>query len=315
MNRGFGFVLAIPIFFVSVFVLIQIGHVQREEESLEEYVLAFAIDYSTDAAVGEMLNMSDLGQDYLDINKMNTDPEVVLDMFTTMMCMNYDLPVTDKAKAQIRDLYIPVLCVAAYDGYYLYTQHKDPDDGYYLQGAPKVPYAYRRADSTDKYFALNLGGENALMLYEGSLTKETLESQSITSAECYRQINSILSDAVGYAFQGATGRGNRVIYLPSDLTELTQVNSVRGPTVLAFIDNWDLRTIHSLSAFSIGGTKVETARMVAGYERLNADGSTTKLYSYADLIPTAAGVPIVDLFTSVEEAASEGYYYDSTYMG
>lgn len=315
MNRGFGFVLSVPIVFICLFVLLQVGQVRREAEALEEYILSFAIDYSTDAAVEEMLNMSDLGQDYLDINKMNTDPEAALETFTTMMCMNYDLPLTEKAKSQVRDLYIPVFCVAAYDGYYLYTQRSAPDGDYYLQGGYKVPYTYTKEDTPSKYYALNLGGENALLLTDGSLTKVTLESEGIAAEENYRHINSVLSEAISFAFQERTGRGDRIIYLPSDLTAITRVNSVRGPTVFAFIDGWDMKTAHALSAFSIGGAKVENARMVAGYVRINPDGSTTNLYSYADALPESANIPIADLFTSVEEAAQAGYYYDSTYMG
>lgn len=49
------------------------------------------------------------------------------------------------------------------------------------------------------------------------------------------------------------------------------------------------------------------------YEGINSDGTTTKLYAYADLLPE--GTHIIDMFTSVEEAAKNGYYYDPVYMG
>lgn len=64
MNRGFGFILSVPILFIAILLMLLVHNVQQEQMQLEEYVLKFAIDYSTDAAVEEMLSMSHLGQDY-----------------------------------------------------------------------------------------------------------------------------------------------------------------------------------------------------------------------------------------------------------
>jgi len=133
MNRGFGFLLAIPIFFIAVVTVLQVQFVKQEEMQLEEYILTFAIDYSTDAAVEEMLNMAHLGQDYADQARTNADPEVALSTFLNLMCVNYGLPLTDSAKLQIESGYMPVFCVATYNGYYMYTPTKDLEDGWYLQ--------------------------------------------------------------------------------------------------------------------------------------------------------------------------------------
>ena len=79
------------------------------------------------------------------------------------------------------------------------------------------------------------------------------------------------------------------------------------------VDGWDFKTTHAISAFSIGGAQIEASRMVAGYEAINPDGSVTKMYAYADLLPENKHV--IDMFTSVEEAAKAGYYYDPIFMG
>lgn len=97
------------------------------------------------------------------------------------------------------------------------------------------------------------------------------------------------------------------------VTTFKRVNPIEGPTVLAFIDGWDFKTTHAISAFSIGGAQIEASRMVAGYEAINPDGSVTKMYAYADLLPENKHV--IDMFTSVEEAAKAGYYYDPIFMG
>lgn len=310
MNRGFGFILSVPILFIAILLMLLVHNVQQEQMQLEEYVLKFAIDYSTDAAVEEMLSMSHLGQDYADQGRTNADPEVALTTFINLMCMNYDLPLTEKSKMQIESGYIPVFCVAAYNGYYMYTPTEDSEGGWYLQGAQKIPYAY---EVGDKYYALNTGGDSVHLLQDGHLTKETIQSQGISKDEIYRQINSIVSDALMYQFQETTGRSGEFIYIPSDLTTFKQVNPITGPTVISFIDGWDFKSGHAISAFSVGGAQLETARMVAVYEGINSDGTTTKLYAYADLLPE--GTHIIDMFTSVEEAARNGYYYDPVYMG
>lgn len=311
MNRGFGLVLVIPILFLCFCLTAQITMVKQEEEEMEEYVMSFAIDYSTDAAVAEMLNMSNLGQDYMNINKVNTDPQLALTSFLNMMCLNYDLPLTDQARLQIESAYMPIFCVAAYDGYYLYTPKEDADHGWYLQGSLKTPYTHVVGD---KYYALNLGGENALLLQNGSLSKVTLDSQNIEKEEAYRQINSIVSDSLMYHFQTNTGRDNEFLYFPASMTSIKKVNPIKGPSVLAFIDGWDFKTTHAVSAFSIGGARIKNARMVAGYTQ-DLNGMKIKLYSYADLLPEDKADIIAEMFTSVEEAAKAGYYYDSVYMG
>lgn len=192
----------------------------------------------------------------------------------------------------------------------MYTPTKDSEGGWYLQGTQKIPYAYVVGD---KYYALNLGGDNVHLLKDGQLTKATLASQGLEVKEVYRQINSIVSDALMYQFQLSTGRGGEFVYIPSALTTFKRVNPIEGPTVLAFIDGWDFKTTHAISAFSIGGAQIEASRMVAGYEAINPDGSVTKMYAYADLLPENKHV--IDMFTSVEDAAKAGYYYDPIFMG
>ena len=111
MNRAFGFLLSVPLLFVAIFLLLVIHNVKQEEMQFEEYVLKFAIDYSTDAAVERCLICRTFGQDYTDQGRTNSDPQVALDTFLNLMCMNYDLPLTEKAKLQIESgVHAGVLC-------------------------------------------------------------------------------------------------------------------------------------------------------------------------------------------------------------
>lgn len=309
MNRAFAAILTAPIVFIA-FTLIALGTMLHTEDvKMDEYIMSFAIDYSTDAAVAEMLETPHLGQDYGDEGKVNSDPGVALTSFVNFMCMNYNLPLTENAKMQVEDSYIPIFCVATYDGYYIYEQRMGEDGGVYMQSSLKMPYTYNVGD---KYYALNLGLDNALRFYNGHLTKVLLKDEGISADDVYSQVNTKVSDDLMYDFQKTTGRGHEFLYLPNKLSTMTKVNPIKGPSVLAFIDKWDVGTTHKLTSFSIGGARIEKARMVAGYTGENKDGTKIKLYCYADLLPK--GAPIEEMFTTVEGAAKAGYYWDPVYM-
>lgn len=174
------------------------------------------------------------------------------------------------------------------------------------------------------YYSLNLGLDNCRKLYNGRLTINDLATEGISKAEVLMQINGQLSDKLAYDFQeyqrarayneNSFAFNRAAVYIPQGLTTMANVSSVNGPTVIAFIDGWDLSTTHSVNAFSIGGAKIELQRMVAGYSYNGA-----LYYAYADLLPgyeegVEYPVEILKLFTSVTEAAQAGYHYDSKYM-
>ena len=310
MNRGFGIILAVPILFFSIAILILVGHVRDEAEDLSEYVLALAIDYSTDAAAAEMLlETPTLNNDYVtsmdaEVGYFQADPEIARTTFEDVLSLNYNMPLSSVTRIDLESNYMPLFCVAAYDGYYMYTPIKDPDSGWRLQGSLKYPYSYEKDDA---YYALNLGMDSSYRLKDGNLKKVKLSDVGITKDTVRIRINTLISDQLMYLFQQTTGRNSEFIYIPQDLGTFKEVNPIQGPTVMAFLDRWDVTTPTAISAFSIGGARIESTRVVAGYV-INGQ----KLYSYSDLLPE--GIVAVDTFSSTEEAAKAGYYYDYTYM-
>lgn len=310
MNRGFGILLAVPILFFSISILILVGHVRDEAEDLSEYILALSIDYATDAAAEEMLlETPSLDSDYAtsmnaEVGYFAADPEIARTTFEDVLSLNYDMALSTATRVDLESNYMPLFCVAAYDGYYLYTQIKDPDGGWRLQGSLKYPYSYEKDDA---YYALNLGMDSSYRLKDGNLKKVKLADVDISKDTCRIRINTLISDQLMYLFQQATGRNSEFIYIPHDLGTFKEVNPIQGPTVMAFLDNWDVRNYSAISAFSIGGARIEKTRVVAGYV---VNGQ--KLYSYSDLLPE--DLITVDTFSSMEEAAAAGYYYDYNYM-
>lgn len=323
MNRGFGFILAVPVFFIAIFFALQVNSIQQEQELYEEYIINYAIDYATDAAAQELLEQANLGTDYQDWGRINLDPETAKTTFETVMLLSYGFPMTEKSYDMMEANYMPIFCVAGYDGYYVYEEQKTDKNFYELQGAHKIPYSLQKGTN---YYALNLGMDNCRKLSNGHLTVAQLYDEGITKRDALYSINSIVSDDLTYRFQQYQHRkayekndpriDTNIIYLPMGLTTMTKVNAIEGPTVISLIDEWDLNTTHAVSAFSIGGAKLEPARMVAGYhDKVTGE----KWYCYADLLPGFGTddfekLAIDNMFTSVNAAAEAGYYYDPFYM-
>lgn len=322
MNRGFGIVLAVPIFFCATFSIMLLQYIDKETESWEEYVINYAIDYATDAAAEEMLEGVHIGTDYQQWGRVNSEPDTALKTFETIMLLTYDFPLTEKAYTQLDSGYVPIFCVAAYDGYYPYTLVKQPSShgqyNMYLQGMQKLPY---RLLKNGNYYALNLGYTDCRKLSNGKLTLAPLADEGITETDVREAVSKQITEDLTYRWQEyavSVGREDvNIDFFPSSRTTVTvgnrrQVNAIEGPSVIAMIDGWDLNTTHNISAFTIGGSKLQVSRMVAGY--VDSDGK--KWYSYADLLPAdfTTTHEIKDMFTSMTAAAEKGYYYDPFYM-
>ena len=314
MNRGFGFVLAVPIFICAILILMITNYVRTEQENFDEYVLSFQVDYATDAAVGELVEGAHLGLDYQDWGRVRVDPETALRVFETVMLMNDDQPLTDRAFTRFASDFMPLFAVCAYDGYYVYEQYPDNDGGYVLKPTPKLPYSYTVGDT---YYALNLGLTNSRRLVDGKLKLVQNAEEGITPDMARYYINSWVSDDLMVRYQeyqrnnqaSHVGHG-AIFYLPQAMTTFTQVNAIEGPTVIALIDNWQGSTVKELSSFSVGGARIEPTRQVACYYVME-NGKTVKYYAYADLLPE--GVAIVDLVPGPKQAAEKGFYYDFNY--
>lgn len=296
MGRSFALVLVAPALFLILSWLNILGLIQEDELLMNELLLAVSVDYAVDAATEEMLAASTI----VSGTEIEVNPDVAKSVFLSLMCLNYDLPTTQQAFMELETSYLPVFCVAAYDGYYLYTPTVASDGGVYLQCSLKQPYSYWVGDT---YYALNLGGETTYKLYDGALASVTLVGQGITANDVATIVNTTLSDVLMEAFQEQTGRSNEFVYIPTQMTTLAQTSAVEGPAVLAFVDNWDFRGTSAVSSFSVGGAQLTEVRQVAAYT--TADGL---FYTYVDLLPIT--VTADRLFTSEKEAAQAGYSCD-----
>ncbi|GMQ55939.1 hypothetical protein AN1V17_03310 [Vallitalea sediminicola] len=314
-----GIALLICLYYIGGLIIFSTSYIKKDLQEFEQLRLSFAVDYASDAAIWELLNSKDLSMDYSDTNYLSADPKLALETFVDVFSANYGLNFDETNKAHIKMNFIPAFVVAMYDGYYVatptlvnndynYPENEINNGDWDLLFGPKLPYTYEYNGST---YALNMSGENALKINKNMLSTHKDLPPGISSKEDnLGEISRIISSNISYTVNKLNETNTRwanTFYIPRNLTTYTGVNSIEGPSVLALVQNVDLATLRPISAFSVAGSKIQKARMVAGYTR---DG--TKYYCYADKLPTFINVE--NLYPTIKEAATAGYYCDIKYM-
>lgn len=317
MNRVLSILLFVPVIFVAFLYLYYATVIDSSLNRINDYHLKTVSNYASDSAIEEMLDVADLGTDYVEWGKFNTDPEVALRDYIDTFLMSFDLPLTEENREMVKVNYLKVFTVAGYDGYYVYD-HRAIDEGSQLAFvcSPKIPYLYKDMSKNDREvtYALSMGDKcfkitNATL----SLVKSPLSKNKVLEI-----INDRISDdLINRIDQQYPNGWNRQVYLPNALTSISKTNPIAGPTVLALVDGVDLLRGKKVAAFGIGGAMATVARPVSAYQRRGADGQWVKYYCYSDLLPEDVSGDrsvIEEVFMKIEDAAKAGYHYDMTYM-
>ena len=316
-----------------------ITYTHNQAREFEEKRLQIEVNTCVDAAAFMMLETDDLGKDYQDFGSVKTRPELALDTFLNMMCIAYDMSMSEDNKEMIAMKYLPVFMVATYDGFYVanpalvstggYDDDLEyiDDDGEHRRGgfadpkckmqfSPKFPYKY--VNGTDVY-ALNLGTNTALRVDTGNYKiykTSNFPSEISTKERRIAYINQTITDTMSASIEKVNGGEIGVsteFYLPKALTTYTDVSPITGPTVICLLQNVDLKSVEKVSAFGVGGARINNTRMVMGYE----DGGV-KYYAYSDLVPkNSDGSPMyvaTGMYRTPKEAAEHGYKCDLRYL-
>lgn len=286
------------------------------------------VNYSSDAAIQEMLaNGTHIGTDYATWGEMTIEPELALDVYLTVLIRNLGWSDTEKNRQDLIESSMPFFCVAAYDGYYMYSrQHEEytrtlvngsvvTDTVYEMRWTPKLPYSETIGDM---YYFYNLGEDqygtfdsaHNLIKYDNMLAKSSSGPGSLTQAEYI--VSKRLTDACNSAlYTGLEGNVDAEIYIPSSFSEWSNSNPVKTPTVLTYMSRPDQHTAYDVVTFGIGGSKVDSAEFCICYEY-----NGQKLYTWADrrdeVVGRTGNSSIQKIVTTPEEAALAGYYFDIT---
>lgn len=317
MNRVLSLILFVPILFISFIYLYYAKVIDSGLNRVSDYHLKLVANYASDSAIEEMLDVADLGTDYVEWGKFNTDPEIALKDYIDTFLISYNLPLTPENREMVKINFLKVFVVAGYDGYYVYD-HRSIDEGslYEFVCSNKLPYLYKDMSKNDREvsYALTMGTK----CYRVTNATLNLVNSPLPKSQTLEVINSRISDdLINRIDRQYTGGWNRQVYLPNELTSISKVNPIAGPTVLALVDNVDLSRGKKVNAFGIGGAMATVARPISAYERKGADGNWVKYYCYSDLLPediSGDRSVIKEVFMRAEDAAKAGYHYDSIYM-
>lgn len=340
----------VSLMFLCCFLLGMFLYDRNAAREVAELKLSLTLNYCTDAAVDEMLDVDNLSMDYEDFNRVKVNPQIALDTFVDLFCLNYGVSLSEENKDHVKLNFMPVFVVAGYDGYYIASQEEvskggeDEGSSYDLVFKPKMAYVYKPEGDDQYIYGLNLGTDKCLRLKKGydandisgdnslqlvkttnlpseiANTSNTEKGKAEGKAKRVAKINKILTDRIAYELDKVNNQQSfwrNSFYLPTNLTKYTGVNPVEGPSVIALVENVDLGSTHKVSAFSIAGSKITNVRMLAGYKTIRG-GVEKHYYCYSDLLPkseVSAGTIVVEnMYTDMESAAEAGYEYDAKYM-
>jgi hypothetical protein len=331
MKRAFGVICIICVIYLAALMIGFYKYELNAQSEIEHLLLSRIIDYSADGAMAEALNLKDVGIDYTDENSLKMDPDLILDSFLDIFCINYDIGRGKEAKKYVTQNFLPVVCVAAFDGYYIATPQPVRNDWEVLYPSsdklvnsrwdltfgPKMPYTYKYNDKStgsESYYALNMGMDYAYKenggRYEGLVPG--LKNKQAGMIEINKLLIKKISDSIDYVNSTNT-KWEHTFSLPLQLSSYSGNNPIQGPSLIIFAQDVDLRTSRPISGFSISGTRVEKARVVVGYIR-----NGIKYYCYADKAPDKSKIDgdgeVSDVFSSINDAAQAGYYCDLEYM-
>lgn len=321
MNRVFSIISLVSLLYFAALIVGGATYEMKERNEIEQLKLSYAIDYATDAGTQEMLRTGNLDMDYSNKNYVNLNPELALDAFLTVFAFNYDMLPNAENKNLIKQ-YIPVAAVTTFDGVYIaehkliknskdYPENSVDDGDWDLSFNMKTPYSYSYNNTN---YALNMGMDYSIGVKGNVMQKYSgLPPSSIgklSEQDVWSKINQVVFRDMSYSINKANEENpnwKNNFYIPDRFGTISGVNPIQGPSFITLVQGLDFTTARPISAFSISGSKIEAARMVAAYTR-----NGTKYYCYVDKAP--GSVTIENLYTSVQDAAEAGYSHDTTYM-
>lgn len=315
MSKFFSLFLIMPLFFVIIVFFAGNAIMKADYNEFEEYRLQKTNNYATDAAVDEMLYSDNLDQDYSDMSKVTLDPMRARDTYLKVLALTYDIPSTKESLESLSAQCLDLMIVCAYDGYYVIsndaTLNEDIDvNTYTALSTTKLPYSYYDP-TADKYYSITLGSDKAYSLSTSGLSEV---KTPLTKSQTLTVVNKLVNNEIASRLNAKVSGGlSKAVNIP--VLSTANNNNIENVSVISFLNGVKFTTIKELSAFSVGGTKVEATRMVACYRR-----NGKKMYCYTDLIPRSVAKQenirtwAEHVVTSIEEAAAFGYSCDYELM-
>lgn len=187
---------------------------------------------------------------------------------------------------------------------------------YDLRWSPKLPYAEEVSPDLYRFYYL---GDNQYGTLKFTRSPNTIELKYDNIDTTPKQeiigrgfivVSETLTNACNMAlYRGLEGHVDKQWYIPASMSEWSQNNPVKTPSVLTYMAPSGAGSRYDTVTFGIGGAKVDDAEFCICYKK-----NGEKLYTHAynrDKLPS--GVTIDRIVTSPREAAKVGYWYDISF--
>lgn len=303
---------------MSIF-YIQTGTMIKEYDT---HRLNIAINYSAEAAFMETLSVGDVDVSYMNMSDVVLDPTYCLEIFESMMCLNYGMSDSPENRFYIENC-IPTAVLACNDGYYI-TILSDINDGIDGQEigfkwSVKLPYTIEFPNGE---IAVNLNSEEwvkatqeangSLTLLNGNSYADNAVSGLLSKSVVKRSINSTLTNAIARNIDLVSkirGDVSYDIYLPATQTA-AGLNDISSPSLLILIQGADFSGQAKVDEAVIAGLKTVKKVSLIGF----TDSDGKKRYCYESQLPSNLLGNVITFFNTTEEAAVAGYIPSYEYM-
>lgn len=307
-------------------VMMSIFYIQTDTmiKEYDTHRLNIAINYSAEAAFMETLNVGDVNLSYTNMSDVVLDPTYCLEIFESMMCLNYGMSDSPENRFYIETC-IPTAVLACNDGYYI-TILSDVSTSEGIDGqevgfkwSVKLPYTVECPNgeiavnlTSEEWVKATQGADGTLSLLNGDSYADDAVSGLLSKSLVKRSINSILTNAIARNIDLVSkirGDVSYDIYLPSTQTA-AGLNDVSSPSLLILIQGADFSGQAKVDEAVIAGLKTVKKVSLIGFK--DYDGKLR--YCYESQLPTNLLGNVITFFNNTEEAALAGYIPSYQYM-
>ena len=203
MRTWFTLVNLVGLFCLLVIMNTIYTQLDKYNENYNEQRLAKSVEYASEAAFLNSIGTKDNNISYTDNLSVFLNSQDTLNVFDTMMELNYDLSICDASNLLIEDS-IGVAVLACNDGFYLTRLAETMPDQYRLYWTPKLPYCteitgdtYSVCLNTKEWMKVQLNSVDGTMkITSGDKYSDYQVAGILTQEVAQRVISKTLTDSI-----------------------------------------------------------------------------------------------------------------------
>lgn len=309
-----------------IMIMMSIFYTQTDtmKKEYDTHRLNIAITYSAEAAFMETLNVGDVNLSYTNMSDVILNPTYCLEIFESMMCLNYGMSDNEENRLYIESC-IPTALLACNDGYYItllsdvstYDESTQKEIGF--KWSMKLPYTVECPNgeiavslNSQKWIKATKNNDGTLSLLYGNNYADSAVSGLLTRDLVKRSINTTLTNAIARNIDLVStlrGDSNYNIYLPAKQTS-SGINGIISPSLLILVQGADFSGEAKVEEAVIAGLKTIKKVRIIGF--IDYDGN--QRYCYEGQLPKNLQDNVENFYNSTEEAALAGYVPSYKYL-